>query len=96
MRFVRRLIAVCTIGMSVVVAVAATLVTMLWRSGYAPADFPQAVNPKVARTVTTQMRAGRTLRHVTIVDSRLGEIGFYVSLPDPLPRARMPVIFANS
>jgi dienelactone hydrolase len=58
---------------------------------------PVAALP-VARTapVTVEDRAegsgGRTLRHVALREPGLGEIRFVVSLPDPLPAGRLPVI----
>jgi hypothetical protein len=89
----RRSVAALVVGVAAFIAVAITLIIVLWGWGYAPADFPEAaVDTPVARAVTTQTIAGRTLSHVTIVDPRLGTIGFAVSLPDPLPRAGLPVI----
>jgi hypothetical protein len=40
----------------------------------------------------SELRAGRLLRHVTLADERLGHIDFTISLPDPLPEARLPLV----
>jgi hypothetical protein len=39
-----------------------------------------------------EARAGRFFQHVTLSDERLGLIGFTVSLPDPVPITRLPLV----
>jgi hypothetical protein len=38
------------------------------------------------------VRVGRLVRHVTLSDERLGQINFTVSIPDPLPDSRLPIV----
>ena len=62
-----------------------------WDGGDALVSLPRASGPvEVARH--TEARGGRSLEHVTLSDERLGNIGFVVSLPDPLPPGRLPVV----
>ncbi len=42
--------------------------------------------------ITSHRSRGRQVQHVTLSDQPLGHIGFTVSLPDPLPAGRLPVV----
>jgi hypothetical protein len=87
------LITLAIVGAGFILAASVALSVVLWTWGYAPSDFPQAANAPTASTARTERRAGRILRHVTLLDARLGKIGFAVSLPDPAPRCAAPVVF---
>ena len=39
-----------------------------------------------------EARVGRLFQHVTLSDARLGSIGFTISLPDPLPSGKLPLV----
>lgn len=59
-------------------------------------DNPLAYLPRGEAPVLTdaqdEVRAGRLFQHVTLQDARLGSIGFTVSLPDPLPGGKLPLV----
>ena len=76
----------------IVLALAATAVAGLWRvSGDPLALLPQRTAPMLTG-ILNETRAGRLSRHVTLSDARLGSIGFTVSLPDPLPDQKLPLV----
>jgi hypothetical protein len=58
---------------------------------------PLGTLPRVAAPVTVAAeyripQTGRELRHLSFRDETLGKIGLVVSLPDPLPDRRLPVV----
>ena len=57
---------------------------------------PLAALPREIKNVQTDcrdvVRAGRRLRHVTLSDPRIGLIAFTVSLPDPIPDEKLPLV----
>ena len=72
---------------------AALLAVVAWQWLRDPfAALPRAAAAPTAVSVTDQRREGRLLRHVTLADPALGEVGLLISLPDPLPDRRLPVL----
>jgi dienelactone hydrolase len=55
------------------------------------ASLPREDAP-VLSDIRTEERAERLSRHVTLSDARLGSIGFTISLPDPLPSGKLPLV----
>ena len=57
---------------------------------------PVASLPVPEHGLTAQVQAavseGRTIQHVTLPGKRLGDINFLVSLPDPLPSRKLPLV----
>ena len=82
MRILAALALLLAIGMCVV----------LWQG----LDDPLASLPRAAAAMPLERRseahAGRLFQHVTLSDERLGHIDFTISLPDPLPRAKLPLV----
>jgi dienelactone hydrolase len=82
-----------TVGISSGVVVLALGLTALWCWH---TDELLAVLPRSEAAVLSderdEVRTGRLFRHVTLVDERLGPINFTVSLPDPLPGSRLPLV----
>lgn len=79
-----------------VVLIAAALATVAigW-TRHDPLYFlPRSAGAPAAQFDWAEHRAGRVVEHVTLLDARLGPIGFVVSLPDPLPDRRLPVVLA--
>jgi surfactin synthase thioesterase subunit len=59
-----------------------------------PLDFlmpPQHDAP--ANVGTPVLMEGRKLQHITLKGGRLGDIGIIVSLPEPLPAGKLPILF---
>jgi len=74
------------------VVVIVTMVLVLYRaahpvSGLAPPDH----NLQAASTQPV-IRKGRRLEHITLASTDFGNIGIFVSMPDPLPARRLPVV----
>jgi dienelactone hydrolase len=63
---------------------------LLWWGGLPTTSAP--VVPKVVDERCREGPAGRVLLHVTLADERLGPVGFTISLPDPLPSGKLPVV----
>jgi surfactin synthase thioesterase subunit len=47
------------------------------------------VQPEIVEPVIVK---GRRLEHITLASTDFGEIGIFISLPDPLPAKRLPVV----
>jgi hypothetical protein len=62
-----------------------------WQADDALASLPRAVGAVLLKRYA-ETRADRSFQHVTLSDERLGRIDFTISLPDPLPRARLPLV----
>ena len=84
-------LALITAGLFVVATVGFGMI--LWTWGAAPSDFPQAANSLAEPSIDDERNGARIFRHVRLQDARLGAIGFTISLPDPAPRRRLPVVF---
>ena len=54
-------------------------------------DLPRST-AAVLVTAHNESRSGRLFQRVTLSDERLGPINFSVSLPDPLPHRRLPLV----
>src|SRR5215831_6558790 len=54
-------------------------------------DLPRS-KAAVLVAARNEVRSGRLLRYVTLSDEQLGSINFTVSLPDPPPRGRLPLV----
>ena len=88
------------LGKLVVLGIAAKLLLTLGTFGwllYSTLADPLKVLPKpetelVAAATPLPANAGRTVQHVTLVTKHLGQIGIAVSLPDPLPAGKLPLL----
>jgi hypothetical protein len=86
----RRALAVILAGLLILFVLG--IGVLLWQSR----DDPIAALPKSSGTVLNsqheEVRIGRLFRHVILSDERLGHIGFTVSLPEPVPERRLPLV----
>jgi len=55
-------------------------------------SLPRPEHGLAADETAAARRDGRSLRHVVLHSAALGDIGFSVSLPDPLPAKRLPLV----
>ncbi len=63
-------------------------------ASYHPLAFlPGPERGLAARQTPLAATAGRKMLHVTLGSPKLGDIGFTVNLPDPLPAGKLPVVF---
>jgi len=68
------------------------ILTAWWESRDPVFDLPRAgPMPDVVETIAHR-GGGRLVQHVTLSDAPLGRIGLTVSLPDPMPAGRLPVV----
>src|SRR5690349_19247486 len=73
------------------VAAAGGLVAWLaWRDPLAA--LPRAAQRAVATGSSVEPRGPRALHHIVLEAPGVGRIGLAASLPDPLPRERLPVV----
>ncbi len=56
------------------------------------AALPRATENPVATEFAAELRNGRTLQHVVLHAPGAGRIGLAISLPDPLPKRRLPIV----
>ncbi len=72
---------------------AALAATTTWWTRHDPLYFlPRSASAPAVQLDRIEHRAGRVFEHVTLSDRRLGSIEFTVSLPDPLPGRKLPLI----
>ena len=89
----RSVIRIVLFAVGSVVSACLILGVALWMYGDAPIDLstPSSAPSSVATSV--EHRGGRTFEHVTLLDPKIGQVGFMVSLPEALPRKPLPVVF---
>jgi hypothetical protein len=56
------------------------------------AALPRATENPIATGFAEQPRNGRTLQHLVLDAPAVGRIGLAISLPDPLPKRRLPIV----
>jgi hypothetical protein len=77
---------------AILIVAALATTTTLW-TRYDPLYFlPRSASAPGVQLERVEHHAGRVFEHVTLSDTRLGAIGFTVSLPDPLPGRKLPLI----
>src|SRR5690349_4488304 len=77
---------------AILIVAALATTTTLW-TRYDPLYFlPRSASAPEVQLERVGHHAGRVFEHVTLSDTRLGAIGFTVSLPDPLPDRKLPLI----
>jgi hypothetical protein len=65
---------------------------LYWRARNPLLFLPQASNPPELVQLESKHRNGRVLQQVALSDPSLGHISFAVSLPDPLPVQKLPLV----
>jgi hypothetical protein len=76
-----------------ILIVAALATTTTWWTRHDPLYLlPRSASAPAVQLDRVEHRAGRVFEHVTLSDTRLGSIGFTVSLPDPLPGRKLPLV----
>lgn len=82
-----------TFAAAAILIVAALATTTTWWIRHDPLYFlPRSASAPTVQLDRVEHRAGRVFEHVTLSDTRLESIGFTVSLPDPLPGRKLPLI----
>jgi pimeloyl-ACP methyl ester carboxylesterase len=69
-----------------------TITLVMWTRSSTLSALPQPLKTAVI-AITTERHAGRAYQHVELLDSNLGRLGFMISLPSPMPRRPVPVVF---
>lgn len=91
LRHVRRFLA--GLGLLLLLFGLAVLGVIVWQNTRDPlAALPVASQPAVEIGRTDSQENGRVVSHVTLEAPPLGSIGFTMSLPEPLPQRRLPVV----
>jgi hypothetical protein len=79
-------------GVTAILLVVIAFAALWWLKRDPLADLPGSMAmPTLAETSATAA-AGRAVQHVILADATLGSIGFTLSLPEPLPARRLPVV----
>ncbi|HEX7968315.1 MAG TPA: hypothetical protein VF502_08845 [Stellaceae bacterium] len=72
---------------------AALATTTTWWIRHDPLYFlPRSASAPAVQLDRLEHRAGRVFEHLTLSDTRLGSIGLTVSLPDPPPGRKLPLV----
>jgi hypothetical protein len=78
---------------AVVALILVLFILVVWSQTRDPApDLPRSAAMPQVVDIRTHRADGRALQHVTLSDPRLGTIGLTISLPDPLPNAKLPIV----
>lgn len=82
-----------TFAAAAILIVAALATATIWWTRHDPLYFlPRSASAPALQVDLIEHRAGRVFEHVALSDTRLGSIKFTVSLPDPLPGRKLPLI----
>lgn len=75
------------------VLLAGLICLLLWFYAENPAQFlPQPMHQLEANAAQPVIEQGRKIEHITFSAGVLGTIGIVVSLPDPLPAGKLPIV----
>lgn len=83
-----------SLGAMIALALLAGLGGLLYRLDHRDplSSLPRPHHDLGADCTALTATGGRTVAHMVLHDAKRGDIGFVVSLPDPLPRAKLPIL----
>jgi hypothetical protein len=77
---------------AIAVAIIGVAVGLAWLDNRGPSSLPLPEHDLRAERTEATLRTGRKIEHFVLRTKGLGDIGIFVSLPEPLPRYKLPIL----